>query len=530
MFDYHHQLVSTINALPPHNYFDVENEEKTPFSEWDYAYQETFDFASALRCKGEEKVHSPYLGELHGHGKIVYTNFAYPFPYCPPLMIEGSPCQIFIHHEQIRRKNRTAYLLRLNGVDGGYYLYVNSAFVGYATGSHDVHSFEVGEFLKDGDNEFRLIVLKWTPASYLEDQDKIRLSGITRDVSLLRKPKDYLRGYRIDADAWDGAGILRLHSEQTIQAILTGYGTDLQGEGKDIVLRVNEAKLWNAETPYLYDLTIKHNGELIKEKIGFRHLEIKGNVIFLNGFPFKMKGVNRHSFGLNGYGETREEMEKDVRLMKTHNINAVRTSHYPADPYFYRLCDLFGIYVLSEADVETHGTVHQFGGYDPSLFSDIVNNLLFYPLIRERELANVLVNQNHPSVIAFSLGNESGWGECLRRSAGEIKAIDLRPLHYEGIFDYAGKDEWFRQENVLSFYSRMYPDVDWIAKKPAKWIVRSCSASIAIRWATVSAALEPMSTPAIPTLFSLGFSFGNGLMNISKGALKNSMAAISKTR
>jgi len=468
MLDYHHQLVSTINALPASNYFDVENEEKILFSEWDYAFQETFDFANALRCGGEEKIKTPYLGELHGHGQIVYTNFTYPFPYCPPLMIRDSPCQIFIHHERLHREKGEAYLLRLNGVDGGYYLYVNSAFVGYATGSHDVHRFDVSDYLKDGDNEFRLIVLKWTPASYLEDQDKIRLSGIAREVALLVKPKDYLRSYRIEADSLDGEGVLRLYSEQGVHVRLTGHGADFQGEGKTIVLRVKEAKLWNAETPYLYDLRIERKGESIQEKVGFRHLEIKGNVFFLNGLPFKMKGVNRHSFGQNGYGETREEMEQDVRLLKEHNVNAVRTSHYPADPYFYRLCDRFGLYVLSEADVETHGSVHQFGGYDPSLFPDIVDNPLFYPLIKERELSNVLVNQNHPSVVAFSLGNESGWGEGLRQSALAIKAIDSRPLHYEGIFDYAGKKEWFQKENVLSFYSRMYPPVDWIRQKASQ--------------------------------------------------------------
>jgi beta-galactosidase len=468
MLDYHHQLVSTINALPACNYFDVENQEKILFSEWGYAFQENFDFAEALRCDETEKIKSPYLGELHGHGRIVYTNFAYPFPYCPPFMIEDSPCQVFIHHERLRLDKSKAYLLRLNGVDGGYYLFVNSSFVGYATGSHDVHRFDVSDFLKDGDNEFRLIVLKWTPASYLEDQDKIRLSGITREVALLVRPSDYLRAYRIEADSINGKGILRFSSEQSVHVHLTGHGADLQGEGKDIALQVEEAKLWNAETPNLYDLRIECNGELIQEKVGFRHLEIKGNIFLLNGSPFKMKGVNRHSFGRNGYGETREEMEEDVRLLKEHNINAVRTSHYPADPYFYRLCDRFGLYVLSEADVETHGTVHQFGCYDSSLFPNIVDNPLFYPLIKERELSNVLVNQNHPSVVAFSLGNESGWGEGLRQSAIAIKKVDSRPLHYEGIYDYVGKDEWFQKENVLSFYSRMYPAVDWISQKAKK--------------------------------------------------------------
>lgn len=459
------EVTTSIHTLPFSNYFDVHNGFKKSLNRWEYVYQEKFNFDLALQIESNQQVTIPYMGELHGNGSPVYTNDRYLFPYLPPYMIKNTSCQIFICKEFIQIEEKE-YILQLEGVDNAYYLFVNKEFVGFSNISHCVQKFSINKYIKNGENEIRIFVLKFTPSSYLEDQDKIRLSGIFRNVYLIKRNKGYLKKYKIDTDVdlKTNGGIVKICASKEIVAHLSGYGFQETKKGKEIIFWVKDAHLWNAEEPNLYDLRIECANEIIQDFVGIRQIKVQGKFFLLNGKKIKMHGINRHSFSMNGYGETREEMKKDVLLMKAMNINAVRTAHYPADPYFYELCDRYGIYVISEADLETHGTVKQNNGYDMTLWDEVISNPVFYNQLVERELSNVIINGNHPSVILFSLGNESGFSDVIDKLGKEIKKIDTRPLHYEGSYrNIDGKG--FFKENVLAVYSRMYPSIEYCKKE-----------------------------------------------------------------
>lgn len=446
---------ASVNALPMSNYFDVDGGFKKEIKDWKYAYQEAFDFDEALRAEPHTAVRLPFMGELHGYGKPWYANDRYLFPYLPPQILGTTPCSVFVHEEDIVL-DENEYLLQIEGVDNAYYLFANQQFVGFSNISHCVQKFDIKKYLTDGKNTFRLLVLKFTPSSYLECQDKIRLSGIFRSIYLIKRKPGYLENYKVDVDLKDRKGIVSVHASKAIRATFSGE----EKQGKDLVFEIENPRLWNSEDPYLYTLKIECAGEVIYQNVGIRKIEVVGNRLLLNHRLFKMKGVNRHSFSTYGYSETTEDMEKDIALMKSLNINAVRTSHYPADPRFYDLCDRNGIYVLSEADVETHGTTRQDGGYAMDKWDQVISSPAFYDQLLERELSNVITHQNHPSVLIFSLGNESGFSETFVRLAKEIQKIDRRPLHYEGSYrNIDGKG--FYEENVLGMYSRMYPPIEY---------------------------------------------------------------------
>lgn len=457
------ECTASVNTLPYCNYFDVVNNAKKALTEWNFAFQQTFNFDEAIKIEGDRQVQIPFMAEMNGYGDPVYTNDRYLFPYLPPYIIRSTPAFIYTRKENITLRDKE-YILQIEGVDNSYYLFVNGEFVGFANISHVVSRFDVGRYLKNGENEFRLIVLKFSPSSYLEDQDKIRLSGVFRNIYLTERNRNYLRSYKIDTDVRDGCGIVKIKASQKITATLSGFGVSVKAEGEDITFEVPDARLWNAEQPYLYDLQIECSGEIIKDHVGIRKIEVAGNKLLLNGKLFKMKGVNRHSFTDKGYGETHEIMERDIALMKQHNINAVRTSHYPADPYFYYLCDKYGIYVMSEADLETHGVVRQNNRYQTEIWDQVVSDPVFYDQLKERELSNVIINGNHPSVVMFSLGNESGWGDVFVKLCEEIRKIDDRPIHYEGSYDNVNQNG-YHKENCLSVYSRMYPPVSYCEKE-----------------------------------------------------------------
>lgn len=453
------ECTTSVGTLPYCNYFDVVNNPKIPLNEWWVSYQKEFDFDAALSAPAEREIAIPFMGEMNGYGAPVYTNDRYLFPYLPPYMIKRTPALIYTRKQYVELDDKE-YILQIEGIDNSYYLFVNGQFVGFSNISHVVSRFDIKKFLRSGDNELRIIVLKFSPSSYLEDQDKIRLSGIFRNIYLVKRNKNYLKQYKIAVGVKNGTGTVRITAEKSITAALRGFGYENTLSGDDVTFEVPSARLWSAEAPDLYELTIDCNGETIKDHVGIRTIEVVGNKLLLNGRTFKMKGVNRHSFTESGYGETHEIMEKDIELMKRYNINAVRTSHYPADPYFYYLCDKHGIYVMSEADIETHGVVRQDNGYDMNAWDEVVSDPRFYEQLKERELSNVIINGNHPSVIMFSLGNESGWSDAFVKLCAEIKKIDDRPLHYEGHYNNAA-GEGFHKENCLDVYSRMYPSIEY---------------------------------------------------------------------
>lgn len=453
---------ASINTLPMSNYFDVDGGYKKEIKDWKFAYQKSFDFNQALYAEPDLEIQTPFMGELHGYGKPWYSNDRYLFPYLPPYILGDTPCQIFVHEEDIEI-DENEYILQIEGIDNAYYLFVNQQFVGFSNISHCVQKFDIKKYLINGKNTFRLMVIKFTPSSYLECQDKIRLSGIFRPIYLIKRRPNYLENYKIEVDLKDDKGIVFIRASKEIKATFLGE----EKQGKEIAFEVENPRLWNSEDPYLYSLKIECAGETIYQNVGIRKIEVIGNRLLLNRKLFKMKGVNRHSFSSYGYSETMEDMKKDIDLMKKLNVNAVRTSHYPADPRFYDLCDKYGIYVISEADVETHGVTRQDGCYSMNKWDQIISSPLFYDQLLERELSNVVTNQNHPSVIVFSLGNESGFGESFVRLSKEIQKIDSRPLHYEGAYrNIDGKG--FFEENVLGMYSRMYPPIDYCENEVPK--------------------------------------------------------------
>lgn len=458
---------TSIGTLEFSNYFDVKNGYKKLLKDWKYSYQKEFNFQKSLALKPSKKIEIPFMGELHGYGKPVYSNDRYLFPYLPPHIICKTSCQIFVHEENITL-DENEWILQIEGIDNSYYLFVNQQFVGFSNISHCVQKFDVRPYLHNGKNEIRLLVLKFSSSSYLEDQDKIRLSGIFRNIYLIKRKPNYLKSFKIETDVDKNNGIVNITASSNISATISGFNYSKTLQGNNLHFLIPNAHLWNGEEPNLYLLHIECNGELIEQKVGIRKIEIINNCLYLNGRIIKMHGVNRHSYSLNGYAESHELMERDIELMKKLNINAVRTSHYPADPYFYNLCDQNGIYVISEADLETHGVVRQNNAYDMNLWDEVIANPVFYDQILERERSNVIINQNHPSIIMFSLGNESGFNHDLIHSiAQNLKTLDKRPLHYEGAYRNIDGKGFFKEKD-LDVYSRMYPPIDYCFKEVPK--------------------------------------------------------------
>ena len=461
------KCTTSIGALPDTNYFDVVNGVKKELKSWKVSYQEVFDFDEALKVKPSKNVSLPHLGELDGFGRPAYINFTYPFTYNPPKVDIKTSALIYEREEKIKINKNKDYILQIEGIDNAYYLLVNDKFVGYSNISHAIKKFDINDYLFEGINTFKIIVLKYTPSSYLEDQDKIRFSGIFRPIYLVERNKNYLKNFKIETKIIGSDATVKICLEKDSKIKLQGFGENSEKSGNCIEFSVKNAKLWSSETPNLYDIFIECSGELIHQKVGIREVKIVDNKFYVNNELVKLKGVNRHTSSLYGHTETVEIMEKDIQLFKEFNINAVRTSHYPADQRFYDLCDKYGIYVLSESDLESHGCVLKSGKYDTKDFADLISRKEFFDQIKEREFNNVQVNLNHPSIIMWSFGNESGYCDIVDKIIKELKKIDSRPWHFESAFKY-NKEETYFDSKELDVYSRMYPSIEFIKEKAVK--------------------------------------------------------------
>ncbi len=423
---------------------------------WKFTYFEDFSDA-VFDAEGKDDIIVPSNWQYLGYSKAGYVNTKYPFPYVPGKIFAKNACGVYT--TTIDLDSTKANYLNFEGVDSALYLFVNGVFVGYSSISHNISEFDISPFVNDKPTQIKVVVLEKNFASYLEDQDKYRLSGIFREVYVLSRPKDHIFDYKIVANAngrleiaLDKKAVVKLYDGETFIA---------QKEGSKLVFNVKNPKLWTAETPYLYNIVISYNGEYIKEYLGFRTIEIKDRVFYLNGQPIKFKGVNRHSSTVNGYVESVEDLIKDLTIMKEHNVNAIRTSHYPPHPILPQLCDKYGIYLMVEADIETHGVLWQNAEYNHDYFNHIANDTRFNKQIKSRIINMAKRDKNRPSVLIWSLGNESGWGINFEEAAIELKKLDTRPIHYEGSYNYLG-DNVFQPERVLDMYSRMYPPIDWL--------------------------------------------------------------------
>ena len=413
----------------------------------------------------EDSIPVPACVQMHGYDHIQYLNTRYPFPVMLPHIPYENPCWHYRRSFDLVKRDGEKYYLNFEGVDSAFYLYVNGIFKGYSQISHATSEFDVTDLVKNGENTIDVLVLKWCISTYLECQDKFRFSGIYRNVYLLTRPENHITDYKIETKLLDVGGILYFTNESLIDVKIVFDGKiEAVASGEKVEMVCLSVERWTAESPTLYTLEIYANGEKIEEKIGFREVSIDGKVFKINGDPVKLKGVNRHDFNCETAATVSlDDLLKDVRLMKELNVNAVRTSHYPNSPEFYLLCDMIGLYVMDEADLEMHGACTRDGRYDIPLWEEYAENTFFAPGITDRHTALVERDKNRTCVIIWSLGNESSFGEAFIEGAKYIKDRDkTRPIHYQGL-QYADPKYYYHE--LIDMASMMYPSFQVIREK-----------------------------------------------------------------
>ena len=409
----------------------------------------------------EKEIPVPSCVQMHGFDSIQYINARYPFPMLFPYIPKETPCWHYRREFTLEKSEDQSYYLNFEGVDSAFYLYINGKYKGYSQISHSTSEFDITDLVTSGKNVIDILVLKWCISSYLECQDKFRFSGIFRNVYILVRPREHITDYKIETDSH---GKIKFINESPIDIDLEISGlTATVKAGQSAEMKLEDPKIWTADTPNLYTLILRAKGEKIVERVGFRDVKIDGKVFKINGTSVKLKGVNRHDFNpITAATVTIQDMIKDIKLMKEPNVNAVRTSHYPNRPEFLLLCDEMGLFVMDEADLEMHGAIGCDGTFIVDRLKKYAENEFFAPGITDRHKALVERDKNRPSVIIWSLGNESGFGEAFFEGARYIKNRDnTRPIHYEGL-QWADKEYYYT--DLVDMVSMMYPSFDAIQK------------------------------------------------------------------
>ncbi len=409
----------------------------------------------------------PSVWQCHGYDQNQYTNINYPIPYDPPYVPLENPCGAYYRTFTARRDMRC--YLNFEGVDSCFAVWVNGQYAGYSQVSHMSSEWDITDYLRDGDNELAVAVLKWCDGTYLEDQDKFRSSGIFRDVYLLYRPADHLRDFTV-TNTLDSFTVTPAFAgaPQPVTYTLTDMDGAVAAQtvsDGEVTLAVAEPQLWNAEHPYLYTLTMTTADECIVVKVGLREIVTEDGVLKINGVPIVFHGVNRHdSDPVVGPAVTREHVMRDLKLMREHNVNAIRTSHYPNAPWMPELCDEYGFYLVDEADLETHGTIFLYEGENE--FSRATDDPQFHEAILDRVQRMYHRDKNHPSVVIWSMGNEAGAGIAVSDAWTWIKKTDpARLTHYEScdvLAEHPRRDSGVGKLNfdTLDLYSRMYSSPD----------------------------------------------------------------------
>ena len=491
-----------------------------------YKLQDEF-YSEGYDISGFDDIPVPSVWQMHGYDYHQYTNVRYPFAFDPPYVPKDNPCGAYVTDFDYDQ-NEDAPLAHLNfeGVDSCFYVWLNGRYVGYSQVSHSTSEFDITEFIRNGSNRLCVLVLKWCDGSYLEDQDKFRMSGIFRDVYILKRSEGAVYDYfiktscddindptkaavTIDFTAFteyscvedrfsskpetvvDKGADSNVDIEVTIldadgnicssgcvkREICAQGGTNTNAaeikttaSSSSITLSIDSPVLWNAERPFLYTIIIRCAGEVITDRIGIREITIENKVVYINGMPIKFHGVNRHdSDPVTGFTISREQIIRDMSLMKQHNVNAIRTSHYPNVPYFYELCDEYGFYVIDEADIEAHGPSELF--YSDNSWENkaarwnepIANNPEFCESILDRIRRCVIRDKNRASVVIWSMGNESAYGVTFEEALAWVKSYDSSRLtHYESAQYTDGKRKY--DYSNLDLYSRMYPSISEMAE------------------------------------------------------------------
>ena len=430
-------------------FFWVKNADQRPTDFWRVGYND----------KGWDDMKVPAVWELNGYGDPIYVNVGYPWrnqytnnpPHVPTEKNHvGSYRREFVIPADWNGKDIVAHF---GAVSSNMYLWVNGKFVGYSEDSKLEAEFDLTPYVKPGQkNLIAFQVFRWCDGSYLEDQDFFRYTGVARDCYLYARNKKRIDDIRVvpDLDAEYKSGSLTVNlslkgntavSLELLDAANKTVATaEVKGAGKQSsVIRVDNPNKWTAETPYLYTLraTLKEGGkvtEVVPLKVGFRKIELKNSQLLVNGQPVLFKGADRHEMDPDGgYVVSRERMIQDIQIMKKFNLNAVRTCHYPDDSFWYDLCDKYGIYVVAEANLESHGM-----GYDEATLAKVPS---FKKAHLERNQRNVQRNYNHPSIIFWSLGNEAGYGSNFDAAYDWVKKEDpSRAVQYERS-GYQGKTD-----------------------------------------------------------------------------------------
>ncbi len=447
--------------------------------DWDFRYypcvydlKEEFWREDSPLTADWTKLPVPSVWQMHGFDQHQYTNVSYPIPLDPPYVPYENPCgayrRTFTWHKDASVP-RT--FVNFEGVDSCFYVWLNGTYVGYSQVSHSTSEFDVTALLREGENLLAVLVVKWCDGTYLEDQDKFRMSGIFRDVYLLRRPEecifDYFVKTRLDRTAgtanveisfsWLHTAVpvkITIEDAQGVEAARM----DCTGDAP-AVLHLKNIHLWSAETPYLYTLLLETPGEVITEQLGLREVSVRDSVFYFNGEKIKLHGVNHHdSDPVTGFAISTAQMHRDLTLMKEHNVNAIRTSHYPSAPVFYQLCDRYGFYVLDEADNESHGTGEAPGQAWGEENVWIADNPAFISATLDRVQRCVIRDKNRPCVFGWSMGNECSYGCTFEEAQRWTREYDdTRLVHYEGAW-HAPKDKEY-DFSCLDFYSRMYMDI-----------------------------------------------------------------------
>ena len=420
-----------------------------------------------------DEIQVPSVWQMAGYDTHQYTNIRYPFPFDPPYVPQDIPCGAYVHNfEYSRDEKASKAFLNFEGVDSCFYVWINGSYIGYSQVSHMTSEFDVTDVLQDGTNTVAVLVMKWCDGSYLEDQDKFRMSGIFRDVYILKRPKQAISDYHIKTRIEDMLAKveieMKFYSPLNVKISIEDRNGAVVALGSiaeegTAVLEIASPELWNTENPYLYKLILETENEVIVDHIALRKIEIKDQVIYLNGQKIKFRGVNRHdSDPVTGFTINLEQITTDLTLMKQHNFNAIRSSHYPNAPFFYEMCDKYGFMVIDEADIEAHGPfmIYRKEDTDYNRFKrwneKIADDPVWEEAIVDRVKLMVERDKNRFCIVMWSMGNESAYGCNFEKALEWTKNFDPdRITQYESA-RYRNYDETYDYSN-LDVYSRMYP-------------------------------------------------------------------------
>ena len=442
-----------------------------------YDLKEAF-YRTSFNAKDFDDITVPGVWQIAGYDSPQYTNIRYPFPFDPPYLPQDIPCGAYVrkftYHENI---DAPRIYLNFEGVDSCFFVWLNGKYTGYSQVPHATAEFDVTEFLEEGENTIAVLVLKWCDGSYLEDQDKFRMNGIFRDVYLLKRPERAIWDYHITTQIKENTAKVKLNvtfdfsipvsvtiENQARAVVATGTISD---DGS-IEFKIPNPTLWNTEHPYIYTLTLQSSYETIVDYIALRTIEIRDKVIYFNGQKIKFRGVNRHdSDPETGFTVSVPQIKKDLSLMKQHNFNSIRSSHYPNAPYFYQMCDLYGFMVIEEADIEAHGPYMLYRKEDTNYNrfkrwnEKIADDPIWEESILDRVQHMVQRDKNRFCIVMWSMGNESAYGCNFEKALRWTKKFDpCRLTQYESA-RYRNYDVTYDYSN-LDLYSRMYPAMNEI--------------------------------------------------------------------